>query len=240
MAVYNIDISSDTACTNGIEAALTAAGILTTTHYKTTNRLIATTTRSSKVLRIIVGTSRRISVYYGDSWSSGDAVTNQVIVLDLAAGVCAELNVVVSGDIVCFAWRSTDVTPNIAYFCIGTTTTASKNIMMGWYTSTAVTTAHIIRNITDATNIEISTMRRPVISAGGKYYQTDAVVTTATGVILSQGINGFKVLLRDWIRASSLVVYGNDVSASGGCCNGIVGYFPVSFMIAEGNSWTPA
>lgn len=66
---------------NDLEAALNAKGLITTTHYKDSDCIIFTTPLiTGKVIKFKFENSAytRSWWYYGDTWSSGETITNQI------------------------------------------------------------------------------------------------------------------------------------------------------------------
>lgn len=234
MAIYSIDKSSEASIIAGIKAALTAAGILTTTHYET-NSLIVTTTMCPMVIRIDAGYSRPV-VYVGTSYTSGDAINGSVTVQATHNYAVAEVNVIITSNVLCIASRST--TNVNTYTIFGNVTTANKKIAIGW--TTGYTTSSLIYNCTDGAQCGLLTLPRTVVSTSGYYYSHDIFSTTNGGVLLGTAIDGVKSIQMPSIVTSNYTEYGDDVVVAGGDTMGITGYIGQSLLIEDGKSWAPA
>lgn len=232
MAVYSVGMSTDGSVIAGIKAALTSAGVLTTTHYETTNRLIVTTTLSNKVLRVVAEYARP-SFYYGDSWVSGDAVVNQVSLNPYNWGTSDSMAVIIKPPVLAFSWHNTSNIISGTLF--SKLAVNNKYFAMGWVTPSS--TATTIRNTSDDDNVDVHTLGYypTIISGEGYYYQTDLIVTTSGGVLLASGIQGVKWLARDYVTVTPYQVYGDDVALSGGSAKSIVNYLTGSLLIPGGS-----
>jgi len=234
MATYSIDKTSEASILAGIKAALSAAGILTTTHYET-NSLIVTTTMCPMVIRIDAG-SNRPNVYVGTSWTSGDAINGSVTILPLVSITPAEVNVIITGDVLYIGWRSTN---NIVLATLfGNVTTADKKLAIGMITSG--TTSSIIYNCTDGAQCHIETLPNTLVSTGGYYYSHDIQSGTSGNVLIGTAIDGVKAILAPMVTTSNYVEYGDDIVVPGGDTMGVSGYIKQSLLIVDGKSWAPA
>jgi hypothetical protein len=239
MAIYSIDWSSDANITASIKNALTTAGILTTNHYETTNRLIVTTARSNKLIRFVIG-GTRIQVYIGDSWSSGDAVTNQVTINSNATATMVQGALIITDKILYIGQRDNAASPyhvNAMFTRVDSVT--AEYIAMGWNCSTANGT-QAMRDTTNNAGVILFPMKSTLISSDGYYYEVNIPAATPGGLLLGSALQGVKCLMRDWIRSTLYQEYGNDVAVQGGWTDGLSNYFPSSFIIANGSSWAPA
>jgi hypothetical protein len=238
MAIYSVDLTSTTTIPNDIEAALIAAGILTTTHNKAAGSLIVTTTRSSKVLKFTIGTSNRITTFYGDSYTSGTTIVNEVAISSYTAGVNAETKVVVTGEALLICWRGSSTIA--AFTLIGNLDNLGvDNFAWGW---TAITATGNMRNISQSSAMMlVNTLKLPLISAADKYYGSDLTTMDTSYKITSEAVKGIKSLHKNTVVDPLLEVNGNNVIVSGG---GILGqsidHLGGSLLITNGNSWTPS
>jgi len=238
MAVYSIDISSDQNEITSIKNALNTAGILTTTHYETSNRLIVTTNRSNKVIRIVLD-AKFPRIYIGDSWSSGDAVNNQVTINEFAdCSGCAEVNVIVTDVVLCIGARHANSTVTDTIFT-KLNDTAQEYVALGIVCNSTSGTP-ILRDLTNNAQIHCGQLTATIISADGYYYNSDFPCMTAGGVLMATAIQGIKSLQMPSTISSHYVRYGGDVVIPGGATNSMVSYFPRSILITNGYSWAPA
>lgn len=237
MAVYSIDISSDSAAIGSILAAITDAGILTTNHYKSSASLIVTTTRSNKVIRINIG-YKYPRIYIGDSWSSGDAVVNQVIINEYTSPTSAvEVNIIITDNILCIGARNgTTIVANTIFTRLNTDASEYAALGINYNTTGGTPT---LRDTTNGAQIKSSQLNQVITSTDGYYYDTDFIVTTAGNVLQSNGIKGIKSLFMPPSTNSHYVRYGNDVVIPGGATNGATSVFPMSILITNGYSWAP-
>lgn len=239
MAIYSIDWSSDTTIIASIKSGLTTAGILTTNHYETSSRLIVTTERSNKLIRFVAG-STRLQVYIGDSWSSGDAVTNQVTIQSNATGTMTNGALIITGDVLYIGQRDSAATPNhVNAMFVRVDSVTAEYIAMGWNCSTA-NNIQAMRDTTNDAGVILFPMKSTLISSSGYYYEVDIPAATPGGLLLGDALKGVKCLMRDWIRSTLYQEYGDDVAVQGGYTDGALSYFPASFIIADGASWAPA
>lgn len=233
MTLYSLDKTSATTMRESTKAALTAAGILTTTHYETGDYLIVTTTRSNKVIKMYFAVSRT-KWYVGDAYSSGTTITNQVTVCEYGGGTVAEANMVVTDDILYMGWRIT-ANDRTAHALFGRlATTAAEYVALGWVTNT-YEGYPVLRDTSNDASIEISCLRNTLISTGAYYYQHDLVIATAGNVLQANAITGLKALQRPIFTTAQLLVFGDDIVLPGGATNGATSYFPQNLIIADGN-----
>lgn len=241
MAVYSVGGDSDADTTNNLEAALIAAGIRTTTHYKTTNRLIVTTTRSNKVLRFVIA-SKRIQTYVGDSWSSGDAVTNQRNIQAAGSGgTPVSTVVIVTADalLINCGWTS-----YASYALLGQLDNAGSDYCaLGWFQDGEGAQSWQYNLSTGNLLWVHSPLRYPAASAGG-YYYSGPLVCTEGGVVTATGIKSLRALGRANSTTWAYQVHGDDVALNGGQANNVVttlsnAYFPTNLLLVNGNGWSP-
>jgi hypothetical protein len=237
MAVYSLTISSSTALRDSIKASLTAAGILTTTHYETGDNLIVTTTRSNKVIRWATGNSR-LQTYIGDTYTSGTTITNQVTINAPGSNSYVEANMVVTDKVFYIGMRTN--TNESIHALFGRLDSATQEyVALGWTTNNA-NGAPVLRDTTNNTQAEATQLNRILISTSGYYYIHDLPVASNANVLLASAVQGVKSLQRAYVTGSQIVTYGDDVALSGGYANGATSYFPQSLLIEDGNSWEPA
>ncbi len=240
MAVFSIDISSDAKEIAGILAAITQAGILTTKHYQSSTSLIVTTTRSNKVIRISLGGKYYPRIYIGDSWTSGDAINNQVIINEYSSTTSpGEVNVIITDNVFCIGARKSDNTVVFNVIFTRLNTDAAEYVALG-IVYNATSGNPTLYDTTNAAQIKSAQLNQIAISTDGYYYDTDFIVTTAGNVLQSNGIKGIKSLLMPPSTAAHYVRYGNDVVIPGGATNGATSVFPMSILITNGYSWAPA
>jgi len=236
MALYDLDVSSNVNLTASLKAALTAAGIIDTLHYETTTVLIITTTLFNKILRL-VSVDFKTEVYVGDSWSAGDAVTNQVAILpSLGNSDSAAAAMIVTDKVLCIGQRQLDSKVSNAIFCrLDSDTQEYAALSVVYNTSYA-----FCRNLTDNVGLEVRQMNGIIISDDGYYYASPLVCSTPGGVVLSQGIQGLKSLQKAPVNTYQYQRYGDNVVIPGGSANGVTSYLPMSLLIVNGYSWAPA
>jgi hypothetical protein len=236
MAIYYVDPTSATTILNGIEAALSAAGVLTTTHNKTTADLIVTTTRSSKVIRYTIATMR-VNTRYGDSWTSGTTLVNPYDINIYATGTAVDVQVVVTDKVILVGSRQS--TTAAAFSMIGNLDNATNDpIIWGW---TANVASGYLRQTSDQYAMGINTFRNTMISPDDKFYLSDIICMNAGSKVISTAVHGVKSLYRGGTVDPVVAVSGNHaIVAGGGILNASTDYMGQSLLINNGNSWVPA
>lgn len=237
MAVYAIDKTSNATIIAGIKAALNNAGILDTTYYET-NSLIVKITLCNKVIRIVPG-SGRTSVYIGDSWTSGDAVNNQVqIVSTYGSGTANEVNVIITDKVFCVGYRSSDSFISNAIFT-RMDSTAEEYIGLGIFNNSTYA-GPVLRDLTNNAQFDARQLNCNIISTDGYYYASNLICTKLDTTLQATGIQGIQSLQKAIVTDSHYVRYGDDVVIPGGATNNTASYFPRSILITNGYSWAPA
>ena len=236
MATYALNTTSDAALIASIEAGMTDAGIITTTHYNTSPTLIVTTTRSNKVIKI-TSSSMRLQFYYGDAYVSGTTISNQVTVMDpLFTGGIYESVMVITDKILYFGYRQTSIL-NVLFGRFATE--AQEYFVMSWVNDQV--NWGISRDTTNDVQVIVITLQRPnIYTSGGNYYMVPLLIVSTGYVLVSAGVQGLYSLCRGWITSSTIQVYGDDVGCSGGGNTVSTSYYLVSFLIENGDSWAPA
>jgi hypothetical protein len=235
MAVYTINISSSTTMRTSLVDALTAAGILTTNHYNASDDLIVTTTRSNKVLRFNFGTSR-MTVYYGDAYSSGTTITNQVTVSSFGSLTAESCVAIITDKLFYIGERSTTSSFSGAVF--GRVTSANQEyICIGW--SSGIVSA-VIKDTTNNQDAHVLSFVNAAISPSNNYYLVDTPVTGAGSLLLGNSIQGVKLLTRAPVTTQLNINYGDDASVIFTGTRGVTNYFGASILIENGVSWVPA
>jgi hypothetical protein len=235
MSVYTLNVSSANDLRASILAAIDDAGILTTNHYNTSNDLIVTTTRSNKVIKFNVA-SIRPSVYYGDAYTSGTTITNQVVLVTATSATIDEAYLIVTGTLMALVWRFTSDAYFIVFF--GKSGSVSEEYLALSWGSTSV--AGVLKDTTNDTDVHILSVASPAISPDGKYYELDLPVLNGSNVKIADSIQDLKSLTRSSIATSALTSYGDVVTVSGGYGRGLAYYFRSSFIIEDAVEWPPA
>lgn len=236
MAIYQMDVQSDASILDGIESALTAAGILEQKYFEDADALIVKTTLCNKVIRFQTN-YRRVQVQIGDSWVSGDAIVNSVPILSDADGIPLGANVIVTSSLFCVGYyTSYPVVANAIFARMDSTN--QEYVALGIKCG-AGNTAGSLRDLTNNATIDIRMLSGRVMSGSG-YCTAPLFCMTSGGVLVAQGIQGIKAALMQQVQTQHCIRYANDVVITGGNANGISNYFPWSFVIENGASWTPA
>jgi hypothetical protein len=236
MAVYAINKTSNATIIADIKAALNDAGILETTYYET-NSLIVKITLCNKVIRMVPD-SARILVYVGDSWTSGDAVNNQVTIVADANGTTSEINVIITDKVFCVGYRVTYPRIINAIFT-RLDSTNQEYVALGIEYNDASRGA-ILRDLTNNVQFDARQLNCNIISTDGYYYASDLICAKLDTTLQATGIQGIKSLQKTIATDSQYVRYGNDIVIPGGATNGVTSYFPRSILITNGYSWAPA
>lgn len=230
-----LDISTVDTVRETLLAALIASGVHTTTHYNYDKYLIVTTTRLSKVLKFdIHGSSKRPATYYGDAWTSGSTITNQVAI-NTYGSTLSDIRLVVTDKVVLLAVGFTNGA--IAYHLIGNLDNpTSDEIAWGW---TSGNPEGYLRHIPSANTMRANMYPLPM-TQGGNYLMADLPCLDASGELIATGVKGLKALYRGKVTDMPVQTNGNDVIVAGGGLTGLsANYFPLSFIIPNGVSWTP-
>lgn len=236
MAVYAIDKTSNATIIAGIKAALNNAGILTTTYYET-NSLIVQITLCNKVIRM-VPSNARILVYVGDSWTSGDAVNNQVTIVADNNDTVSEVNVIITDKIFCVGYRTT--IPRIINAIFTRLDSANQEYVALGIDYNVSDQNNILRDLTNNAQFDARQLNCNIISTDGYYYSSDLICTKLDTTLQATGIQGIKSLQKAITTDSQYVRYGDDVVIPGGATNSVTSYFPRSILITNGYSWAPA
>ena len=218
-------------------AALIDSGVHDTTHYNSGSDLIVTTTRSSKVLKFYIHSSyKRPWTYYGDAWTSGSTITNQVAInvanVDYNA---TDIRLVVTDKVVLLAARLANGA--IMYHLIGNLDNpTSDEIAWGWTSGAA---GGYLRHIPSANKMQANMYPLPM-TQGGDYLMAEIPCLDASGELIATGVKGLKALYRGKVTDPPVQTNGNDAIVAGGGLTGLSStYFPLSFIIPNGVSWTP-
>lgn len=235
MAIYTLNVSSTADLRQSIVDALDDAGILTTTHYNTTNDVIVTTTRSNKVIRFQL-TSLRPIVYIGDAYSSGTTITNPLTIMaGLGSSAIEEAVIIVTGNLLLFACRYPTDVHGHAVFSRDTSVSA-RYLALGW---SSYSTSCNLKNTSDDEDLHILSFAAPVISPAGKYYETDLPVVDNSNVLIADGIEDLKCITRSSVATVISSNYADVIVVSGGGTRGLAYYFRSSFVVEDAVEWPP-
>lgn len=234
MAIYTLNISSAALLRESLSTALTTAGIITTNHYDTSENLIVTTTRSNKVIRFLT-TTIRLVVYYGDAYTSGTTITNQVTLNASFSATTDEAKLIVTADLLAIGYRSTGNQYTQVIF--SKTNNVSPEYIVFSCSNNNTTSVH--RDTTNNDDIHLMSFASPIVSSGGYYYLADIPVVSSDGGILSTGISEVKYLSRDWVTTAFLTQYGDYTTINGGGARGLSYYFRGSFLLENASTWAP-
>ena len=239
MAVYVIDHTSTTTMLESIRDGLTAAGILTTNHRDTSTNLIVTTTRSTRPIRFNISgsTTKRIYIYYGTGYTSGDVVDNSVTLQAHASNTGDAGALIVTSDM--FGVFQRRGSGNTYGFICSKLLNAPTNtqIMWAW---TATVSSTLLHDADALAQMEAAFYRKQIISSGDNYYFSQIPCMTGGDYLLSMGLAGVQALHRGPNYTAAYEISGDDVVVPGGRTNGDDAYMPCSLYIPEGNSWAPA
>lgn len=232
-----LDTSTSTTVRETLLAALIASGVHTTTHYASDSSLIVTTTRSSKVLKFTINTTyKRPMTYYGDAWTSGSSITNQVAINDYGINNNAnDIRLVVTDKLLLLAVGL--INGATMYHLIGNLDNpTSDEIAWGWYSGGS---GGYLRHIPSANTMQANMYPNPM-TQGGNYLMADLPCLDASGELIATGVKGLKALYRGKVTGTPVQTNGNDAIVAGGGLTGLSStYFPLSFIIPNGVSWTP-
>jgi len=235
--IASLDYTSTTTMLASIKSALTTAGILTTTHRETATNLIVTTSRSSRVIRFQAD-GTRIYIYYGTSWSSGDAVNGSVTLNANGTNPGKEGVVIITADILgFFEVRATSNTTG--FICGNLDNVDATEIMWAFMNGVSTTLLH---NASAMTQMEIGLYNGVMKNAAGdKYLKSPIPCLSGARDLLASGVEGLEQLCKGANYTVSHEVFGDDVVVPVGGCNGSTSYMgSTSLYIPSGNSWTPA
>jgi hypothetical protein len=232
-----LETTSQTTVRETLLAALIASGVHTTTHYNAGNSLIVTTTRSSKVLKFdFDSTYKRPSTYYGGAWTSGSSITNQVAINNTTINTYAnDIRLVVTDKLLLLAVGF--ITGAITYHLIGNLdNSTSDEIAWGWRSDGS---GGYLRHIPSANTMQANMYPLPM-TQGGNYLMADLPCLDASGELIATGVKGLKALYRGKVTDTPVQTNGNDAIVAGGGLTSLSStYFPLSFIIPNGVSWTP-
>jgi hypothetical protein len=236
MAIYRINVQSNASVLDGVESALTAAGILEQKYFEDADALIVKTTLCNKVIRFQTSYTR-ILVQVGDSWTSGDAITNSVQILSDGEGSVLGANVIITSSLFCVGYYTGNpMVANAIFTRMDSATQEYVVLGIEWGSPSA---AGSCRDLTNNATIDVRMLSGMAMSGDG-YCTAPLFCMTSGGVLLAQGIQGIKAVLVPNLQTQHYVRYADDVVIPGGNANNTNNYFPWSFVIENGASWTPA
>lgn len=90
---YNLNIGSTSLLLENIELVLDSKGLRTSTLFKDASNLVFTTPLTNKIIKFTVN-SLNFRAYYGDAWTSGANITNQII-FSLQGDKSASISIVI-------------------------------------------------------------------------------------------------------------------------------------------------
>lgn len=235
MAIYTLNVSSAALLRESLSAALTTAGVITTNHYDTSENLIVTTTRSNKVIRFLT-TNIRTQVFYGDAYTSGTTITNQVTLNTIFSGTTDEAKLIVTDVLLAIGYRNT--VNQYTYVVFSQADSVTEEYIVFGHSNQLTTSVH--RDTTNDDDIHLMTVASPIVSSGGYYYLADVPVVSSDGGLLATGIQGVKYLSRDSIATAMITQYGDYTTINGGGARGLAYYFRGSFLLEDASTWAPA
>jgi len=190
-----------------IKAALIAkyGGGNVTVHYETTAYLIfGCTDIADKVIKIYWASSQ-LRIYYGDAWTSGSTITNEVQFAGHNLGTTSEIHLVLGTNLFYLALLSSSINSMVAiiakmsnndYICIG---------LIG--TSTAAYNANSKgRNTTDATDLKFVTLNSKFTSSTGTLYKQNVIIVKSDGSAEVNGDGGLATIADLFNISHSLTV----------------------------------
>lgn len=241
MAIYPLNVTTSTTMRETIVDAFTAAGILTTTHYASGGSCIVTLTHCDKVLRWAFNTSYRwVTLYFGDAWVSGDAVTNSVQVTGIPASTAiSQAVLVVTADIVALVTRDS-VGRVYSHLLARQAAPATDYLILAWSSGLNAGVMPNMYNTTTKEPLHLGSLATPCLTAAGSYYQHEWIVMDSGYQRIVDGVRGCLALAKPPDTGATHVVYGDDVVIPCVQANNHMTYTPNSCLIVDGNSWAPA
>lgn len=110
-----------------LKAALNAAGLITSVLYEASGYLIFSSPLISKVIKINLNNLSNCIISYGDAWTSGSTITNEVIFSASHTGTVTNLQIVVDAAWFCIIFQN----GNGALFTYIGVTDTSKALLFG-------------------------------------------------------------------------------------------------------------
>jgi len=175
-----------------VATALTAKySTALTIHYQTTDYLIFSCPAiSSKVIKIYY-TIGKVGFYYGDAWTSGSTITNQVTfcLQTYSTYNWTGAEVVLGDSFLLFnlVTATTSVSSKLAIIALDTN---GDSVVFGMNGGTSVSALYendLCRNITDAKAIMLRTFDDAFLGADNKVYKFPLIITDSSGVLLLDG-----------------------------------------------------
>ena len=225
MPIYNIDITSTATMINGIEAGLSAAGVLTTTRYKDADGLVVTTTLFPKLIRLNTA-NRRITAFIGDSWSSGDATVNERILLSYGGESPTALLLIVGDDLIAIAWQSNTTTHR--YMLFGHDDAGTPNFFAAaWVTGAGENNAWMLNAVSGTSVLDMYS--RPLQNTSGNYLTSPLI--HSTGGVYRGTVVGAKTVHRGISGDAAWWQYGDDIVLNGGRTQADTLYFRACMVL---------
>lgn len=235
MAIYSVDFANQANFRANIEAALTAAGVLTTLHASTGGVIIVTTTLNNKVLKFNLSTANYFpQLSYGDAFSAGTTITNEVSLHSSTFIGQTSGHLIIKGNLMVFimfrAARS-------FYFYFGKTVGETEKYFIypcSSHSSPAGLGNPI--NTSDGNALSFHGLRldSALLTSGGNYYKSK-MRTALAGTLHSEEVYNLEAVYRAIDAANAYNLVGDDVLINIGWTAGNVSN-PHQALIADGNT----
>jgi hypothetical protein len=186
--VYTALSASDT-CFAGLKTALQSkyGSVNVTVHYETTGALIFSCAAiSNKVIKLIKATTTAgtVAAYYGDAWTSGTTITNQVSILAAPSNsYLSTIDLVLGDNFMLIVCVSTNASYN--HMIIFGKLTNDSFVALG-YGSNATGSPGVCY-LTTGVTVEMIPFQRGFNDASSKLYKQPVMFVASTGILLVNG-----------------------------------------------------
>jgi len=150
-----------------------------TVHYESTAYLIFSCTYiSEKVIKILWSTT--IRCYYGDAYSSGATITNEVQFLGYPTGTASVIHLVLGDSFFYLVFLSSSTNSGVAIIA---KLTNNNYVCVGFLGSSSYAIYTRGRDTTDSEDIVISTLDKGFVNSLSKLYKQPLIFVKASGII---------------------------------------------------------
>jgi hypothetical protein len=162
-SIYNVALAN---AIPDIVTALTAKGLITNILYQSATYLVFTTPLTSKVIKIYAATgTTSVVIYYGDAWTSGSTITNQVTFFSCSSGITL---VSIIADTTWFFIACESSTSYMGYGYVGAL--SNGDVVVFGFAGSSSNSNNIGFDITTGIQIRPITFNRTIKDATGHLY----------------------------------------------------------------------
>lgn len=152
-----------------------------TVYYETTSYLIFSCSAiANKVIKLYWYSTSNFMAYYGDAWTSGSTITNQVQFIGYGGGTASEQHLVLGDN---FFFLATLCSTLLSLITIIAKMTNNDYVCIGLMGNSASTYNANCRgvNTTDAVDVRLSTLDYKFASSTGKLYKQNLIIAKTNG-----------------------------------------------------------